>query len=190
MTTAHAHIRFLAGAMMSLASSAAAQGREYHTVAGTVRDTTGAPVAGAEVFVGLDRVADPRAPGGCEDRSGRLLGAARTVTDAAGRYQVAIPVGEEDSVANCVIVWAALRAGVEPWGERPLAHALWQAVPLAARGVTVDLVLTPLPPQRTTGGRRESRFPRRPDDDWADAARGACPVSPASFSRDATLSCT
>lgn len=173
MTQSFTRTPFMALVGVLVASSAAAQPPKYYSVAGTVRDSMGAPVERAEVVVGLDRVADPRAPGGCEDRNWRLLAVSRGVTNAAGRYQVAVPIAEEGDRPNCVIAWASVRPGVEPWGERPVAYALWQAGPLSPRGAVVDLVLSPLPPLRTTAGRREPR--RRPDDDWAEAARERVP---------------
>jgi hypothetical protein len=158
-----------------VASSAAAQPQESYSVVGTVRDTAGARVERAEVVVGLHGVADPRVPGGCEDRMGRLLAVARAVTNAAGIYKAAVPIPREGEAANCVIVWAALRPGLEPWGERPIASAPWQAAPLSGPGAVIDLVLSPLPPLRTNAGRGNARFRRRPDDDWADAARERVP---------------
>lgn len=175
MTRSLRRTRFVALVATLVTSSAAAQRQELYSVKGTVRDTAGAPVEGAEVVVGLHRVADPRAPGGCEDRTGRMLAVSRAVTNASGRYQAFVPMPDEGEAPNCAIVWASLRPGLEQWGERPIALALWQAAPLSPRGAVVDLVLNPQPPPRATEARADARFRRRPDNQWADAARERVP---------------
>jgi hypothetical protein len=71
-------------------------------IVGVVRDTPGRPVAGAEVLVGVHRLADRAAPGACEDLRGGLLAAARLPTDVAGRYGGAVPRPLAGPAGNCV----------------------------------------------------------------------------------------
>ncbi len=141
-------------------------------VYGTVRDETGSPVAGADVYIGVRHVPDPETPGACEDfRAGgtHLLGLVATTTDARGAYRQGLPpVEEATSEPNCLTVHAYLYPK-DLRAEVPLlARSEPHAQPLPQGAAQVDLVLQPVPPARE--GPR-GRF-RTPDEEWAEVARG------------------
>jgi hypothetical protein len=139
---------------------------------GTVSDEAGAPVAGADVFVAVRRVADPRAPGACEafgaPHSTGMLAIARAVSDARGEFRHPLPATEPDDRPNCVVVFAEVRSG-DGGGERAEASAPVRGVPLSEDAQRIDLVLRQAP-----AAARAARF-RTPDEQWAEAARGQVP---------------
>jgi hypothetical protein len=156
-------------------------------VHGTVRDGTGAPVAGAEVFAGVRRVADAQTPDACRDfgqpGSTQLLGVVRAVTDERGMYAAPAPEVEEGDRPNCLFVFAELR-GTEPTGEeRVMAAAEWQWLPLPSERVQVDLTLETSPPP---GAGPRGRF-ATPDGEAAHLARTRVPGFAGLFLAGCTL---
>jgi len=136
---------------------------------GVVRDAAGSPVAGANVYVGTFRGRAATGGAGCAQLDGLLRSVVRAVTDAQGRFRVAIPDGAPQDSIGCALAYTELPAAGATVGE-PAALSSNEFRATALPTTTADSVRLDLTASPVTG-----HDTREPDDTWARVAQTTVP---------------